>query len=99
MAEGLCYRLWSKGEEGALAAFPPAEIEAADLTGLALELALWGAEPGDLAFLTQPPEGAMAEACAKWCQTGIAGSPQLRAQRCVEYPGCASQATRAADTP
>ncbi|MEX0307929.1 MAG: ATP-dependent helicase HrpB [Ruegeria sp.] len=62
VAEGVCYRLWSKGEEGALAAYPPAEIEAADLTALALELALWGAEPGDLAFLTPPPEGAMAEA-------------------------------------
>lgn len=64
VAEGTCYRLWSKGEEGALSAFPPAEIEAADLTGLALELALWGAEPGDLAFLTPPPDGAMAEARA-----------------------------------
>ncbi|WP_171100261.1 ATP-dependent helicase HrpB [Ruegeria sp. HKCCD7255] len=62
VAEGACYRLWSKGEDGAMAAFPPAEIEAADLTGLALELALWGSEPGDLAFLTQPPEGAFAEA-------------------------------------
>ena len=60
VAEGVCYRLWTKGEEGALAAFPPAEIEAADLTGLALELALWGAE--DLAFLTPPPEGALANA-------------------------------------
>lgn len=62
VAEGLCFRLWSKGEEGALAAFPPAEIEAADLTGLALELALWGAEAADLSFLTPPPHGAMAEA-------------------------------------
>ncbi|WP_282119986.1 ATP-dependent helicase HrpB [Ruegeria atlantica] len=62
VAEGVCYRLWSKGEEGALAAYPPAEIEAADLTGLSLELALWGAEPDDLAFLTPPPEGTMAEA-------------------------------------
>ncbi len=62
VAEGLCYRLWSKGEEGALRAFPPAEIEATDLTGLALELALWGAEPAELYFLTAPPEGAMAEA-------------------------------------
>ncbi|WP_299981862.1 ATP-dependent helicase HrpB [uncultured Ruegeria sp.] len=62
VAEGVCYRLWSKGEEGALAAYPPAEIEAADLTGLALELALWGAEPRDLGFLTPPPEGALAEA-------------------------------------
>ncbi|CUK05277.1 ATP-dependent RNA helicase HrpB [Ruegeria denitrificans] len=64
VAEGVCYRLWSKGEEGALSAYPPAEIEAADLTGLALELALWGAEPGDLAFLTPPPEGTMAESKA-----------------------------------
>ena len=62
VAEGQCYRLWSKGEEGALAAYPPAEIEAADLTGLALELALWGAEPDDLAFLTPPPQGTLAEA-------------------------------------
>ncbi len=64
VSDGLCYRLWSKGEEGALAAYPPAEIEAADLTGLALELALWGAEASDLAFLTAPPEGALAEAQA-----------------------------------
>lgn len=64
VAEGICYRLWSKGEDGALAAFPPAEIEAADLTGLALELALWGASEGDLAFLTPPPAGALAEARA-----------------------------------
>ncbi len=62
VAEGVCYRLWSKGEEGAQAAYPPAEIEAADLTGLALELALWGADPDDLAFLTHPPDGTMAEA-------------------------------------
>ncbi|WP_420003451.1 ATP-dependent helicase HrpB [Arenibacterium sp. LLYu02] len=64
VAEGTCYRLWSKGEEGALLAFPPAEIEAADLTGLALELALWGAEPQDLPLLTQPPVGSLAEARA-----------------------------------
>jgi ATP-dependent RNA helicase HrpB len=64
VADGVCYRLWTRGEEGALRAFPPAEIEAADLTGLALELALWGAAPGDLAFLTPPPTGAMDEARA-----------------------------------
>ncbi len=64
VAAGVCYRLWTRGEEGALAAFPPAGIEAADLTGLALELALWGAAPGDLAFLTPPPDPAMAGARA-----------------------------------
>jgi ATP-dependent helicase HrpB len=62
VAEGTAYKLWSKGEDGALAAFPPAEIEAADLAGLALELALWGAQPHDLPFLTQPPDGAYTEA-------------------------------------
>ncbi|KAJ56160.1 ATP-dependent helicase [Actibacterium mucosum KCTC 23349] len=70
VAEGWCYRLWTRGEEGALAAFPPAEIEAADLSDLALELAIWGAEPGELAFLTPPPEGALAEARALLAQLG-----------------------------
>ncbi|MGV6812717.1 MAG: ATP-dependent helicase HrpB [Brevirhabdus sp.] len=64
VAEGTCFRLWTKGEEGALPAYPPSEIEAADLTGLALELAEWGAGDGDLAFLTPPPEGTLAEARA-----------------------------------
>ncbi|MBL4916128.1 ATP-dependent helicase HrpB [Tabrizicola sp. DMG-N-6] len=63
VAEGVCYRLWTRGEEGALAPFPPAEIESADLTPLALELALWGGADG-LNFLTAPNPGAMAEAQA-----------------------------------
>lgn len=62
VAPGTCYRLWTRGEEGGLQAFPPAEIEAADLTGLALELALWGAD--DLPFLTPPHPGTLAEARA-----------------------------------
>lgn len=61
VAPGLCYRLWAKAEEGALPAFAPAEIETADLAGLALELAVWGGGEG-LAFLTPPPAGALAEA-------------------------------------
>ncbi|ETX14074.1 ATP-dependent helicase [Roseivivax halodurans JCM 10272] len=64
VAPGVAYRLWTRGEEGALAAHPPAEIEAADLAALALELALWGAAPADLPFLTPPPEGAFREAQA-----------------------------------
>ena len=62
-APGWCFRLWTKGEEGALAAFPPPEIASADLTRLALELALWGSPDGSgLAFLTPPPAPALAEA-------------------------------------
>ncbi len=60
VAEGDYYALWTKGEDGALPAFAPAEIEAADLAPLALELAQWGSS--DLAFLTPPPVGTLAEA-------------------------------------
>jgi len=62
VAPGVAYKLWAKGEDGALSPYPPAEIEAADLTTLVLELALWGAQPEDLPFLTAPPVGAYAEA-------------------------------------
>ncbi|MFO1201737.1 MAG: ATP-dependent helicase HrpB [Tabrizicola sp.] len=62
VAEGVCYRLWTKGEEGGLAPYPPAEIEVADLAGLALELSLWGGS--ELPFLTPPPAGPLAEARA-----------------------------------
>ncbi len=64
VAEGICYRMWTRGEEGGLAPFPPPEIAAADLAGLALELALWGSDGADLAFLTPPPAPALAEARA-----------------------------------
>lgn len=64
VAPGVCYRLWSRGEEGAMPAFAPAEIETADLGPLALELAAWGAAPSELAFLTQPNAGSYAEAVA-----------------------------------
>ncbi|MEQ9039126.1 MAG: ATP-dependent helicase HrpB [Silicimonas sp.] len=62
VAQGVCYRLWTRGEEGALSAYPPAEIEAADLTALALELAEWGSD--NLRFLTPPPERPLSEARA-----------------------------------
>ncbi len=63
VAEGVCYRLWTRGEEGALAPFPPAEIEAADLAPLVLETALWGAtDPMALPFLTPPNPGSVVRA-------------------------------------
>ena len=64
VAPGFCYRMWARAEEGALPAFAPPEIAVADLTGLALELAVWGSDPSDMAFLTQPPTAALAEARA-----------------------------------
>lgn len=77
VAPGTCYRLWTKGEEGALAAFPPPEIMAADLTGLALELALWGAD--DLPFLTPPPPPALAEARALLAALGALDGARITA--------------------
>ena len=62
VAEGVCYRLWTKGQEGALSAYPPAEIEAADLAAFALELAVWGARPDELPLLNPPNPGSFAEA-------------------------------------
>jgi ATP-dependent helicase HrpB len=71
VAAGTCYRLWTKGEDGALAAYPPAEIESADLAALALELAVWGArDPAALPFLTAPNPGAFAEARALLADLG-----------------------------
>ena len=79
VAEGVCYRMWARAEEGGLSPFPPAEIEAADLTGLALELALWGNAEG-LAFLTPPHPGVLAEARALLEALGA-----LRAGRITEH--------------
>ncbi|MFV0475248.1 MAG: helicase-related protein, partial [Pikeienuella sp.] len=70
LAPGVAYRLWTKGEEGAMAAFAPPEIMIADLAPLALELANWGAGPGDLSFLTPPPEAGMAAARALLADLG-----------------------------
>ncbi len=59
VASGTCFRLWTKGEEGGMRAFPSAEIQSTDLTALVLELALWGAsDPAKMAFLTPPPKAA-----------------------------------------
>ncbi|MEQ6250173.1 ATP-dependent helicase HrpB [Sulfitobacter sp. HNIBRBA3233] len=59
---GAAYKLWTKGEDGALAAYPPAEIESGDLAGFALELALWGADEAQLKFVTPPHAGRLEEA-------------------------------------
>ncbi|MBB3102755.1 ATP-dependent helicase HrpB [Azomonas macrocytogenes] len=57
---GICYRLWSEEQHAQLAAHGEAEILQADLAGLALQLARWGAEPDDLVWLDLPPTAAHA---------------------------------------
>jgi ATP-dependent helicase HrpB len=62
LAPGTAYRLWSRAEDAMHRAHPEPEIEVADLTPLALELAAWGASEGELAWLTPPPTAHLAAA-------------------------------------
>jgi ATP-dependent helicase HrpB len=60
---GVCYRLWEEAETRALPAYADPEMLDADLSGLALDLARWGArDAAGLAFLDPPPAAAFAEA-------------------------------------
>ncbi|RAK61507.1 ATP-dependent helicase HrpB [Phenylobacterium hankyongense] len=62
---GVCYRLWGEAETRALPAYADPEILDADLSGLALDLARWGAaDASGLAFLDPPPAAAFSEARA-----------------------------------
>lgn len=59
---GTCYRLWSEDQHAQLAAYGDAEILQADLAGVALQLARWGVEPDELAWLDVPPAAAYRQA-------------------------------------
>jgi ATP-dependent helicase HrpB len=62
---GVCYRLWEEAANGGLQPYAAPEILSADLSGLALDCALWGvADPAKLAFLDPPPHTALKEARA-----------------------------------
>jgi ATP-dependent helicase HrpB len=62
-APGVCYRLWDEETTRGLLPHQRPEILEADLTGLALDLARWGARSAEgLALLDPPPAGAFAEA-------------------------------------
>jgi len=68
---GVCYRLWEEAATGGLAPFAQPEILAADLSGLALDLAVWGVgDPGGLKFLDSPPRAAFKEARALLASLG-----------------------------
>jgi ATP-dependent helicase HrpB len=63
LAPGVCYRLWSEGAQRSLAATSVPEILEADLAGLALELARWGASDElRLAWLDAPSAPRLAQA-------------------------------------
>jgi ATP-dependent helicase HrpB len=59
-APGRVYRCWSAAQHDRLPARPEPEIAVADLTGFALDLALWGDPEGTgLALPDPPPPGAL----------------------------------------
>ncbi|MFW5904688.1 MAG: ATP-dependent helicase HrpB [bacterium] len=60
-ASGVCYRLWTKGEDRGLVPHRRPEILEADLAPLVLELAVWGARPDELRWLDPPPGAAVAQ--------------------------------------
>ncbi|WP_292153884.1 ATP-dependent helicase HrpB [Brevundimonas sp.] len=68
---GVCYRLWDEEATRGLVPHQRPEILEADLTGLALDLARWGARSAQgLALLDPPPAGAFAEARAVLTRLG-----------------------------
>ncbi len=62
---GVCCRLWDEPETQGLLPFAEPEIRAADLSGLLLDCAEWGAEPRTLRWLDPPAEGPLAAARAE----------------------------------
>ena len=61
---GLCLRCWPENLQRTLTARTSPEILDADLTSLALELAVWGIhDPAELMWLDPPPAGAFNQAC------------------------------------
>jgi ATP-dependent helicase HrpB len=63
-APGVAIRLWTEALHRGLAPQDRPDILEAELAGLVLDCAAWGADPNDLAFLDAPPSGAVAAARA-----------------------------------
>lgn len=62
LGPGVAIRLWNERTHATLAPAQRPEIETADLASTALDLAVWGERDEDLAWVTPPPPGALAQA-------------------------------------
>lgn len=82
-APGAVYRAWTLAEHRARRPFADPEILVVDLTALTLELAVWGADAGQLAWLDRPPPPALAE-----------GRHLLHELEALDSPGPAGRPTR-----
>ena len=62
LGPGTAYRCWGETDHSHLAAHPAPEIAVADLTGLALDLAVWGTPDAAGLLLPDPPPAAALDA-------------------------------------
>lgn len=88
LGPGVAVRLWDDAHVRRPAA-PTPEIAVADLTGLALELAVWGAEAADLPFPDPPPPARLAQGRAALEAVGALGPdgrPTALGRRMGELP-------------
>lgn len=89
-AAGAVLRCWSEAEHAHLEAHPQPKILTADLTALALELAVWGVPDGaGLALLDPPPPGPLALARATLAGLGAvddAGAVTARGRAIAGVP-------------
>jgi ATP-dependent helicase HrpB len=87
---GVCYRLWTKGEEGGFALADPPEIAEADLAPLILDLAVWGIDdPAGLQWLDTPPPAACDQARQLFASLGAlddGGRPTDHGRQIAELP-------------
>ncbi|MFP5305795.1 MAG: ATP-dependent helicase HrpB, partial [Gammaproteobacteria bacterium] len=90
LGPGVCYRLWSREQQGGLAPHDTPEILAVDLTRFALELAAWGvSDPARLAWLDPPPATAWRYATDLLAQLGAvdaAGRISAHGRELVRLP-------------
>jgi ATP-dependent helicase HrpB len=70
-APGVCYRLWTEGEDRGLVPHRTPEVVEADLAPLVMELARWGAEAGDLRWVDPPPAGGVSAALGLLRDLGV----------------------------
>lgn len=87
---GVCYRLWREAEMQGFRAAPAPEIQQADLSGLRLDVARWGARsPDSLIWLTPPHRTAWDAATATLRRHGAldnAGDLTELGKRIADYP-------------
>ncbi|TNE34382.1 MAG: ATP-dependent helicase HrpB [Alphaproteobacteria bacterium] len=90
LGPGICYRLWTQAEDRGLIEAAPPEIASADLAGLVLELAAWGARDVEsLDWITPPPAGPVAQGRDLLKSLGAldpAGAITARAREMVRLP-------------